>query len=57
MFRGPARLGVPVVNTFVGGGDDGTIVIEHEDRRFEGSEELVTRGFHLARDVLHPDVV
>lgn len=35
----------------------GSIVIEHEDRRFEGSEELVTRGFHLARDVLRPYLV
>ena len=57
VIRAAARLGVPVVNTVVGGGDDGTIVIEHEDRRFEGSEELVTRGFHLARDVLRPCVV
>jgi sugar phosphate isomerase/epimerase len=38
-------------------GYDGSIVIEHEDRRFEGSEELVIRGFHLARDVLRPYVV
>jgi sugar phosphate isomerase/epimerase len=35
-------------------GYDGSIVIEHEDRRFEGTEELVIRGFHLARDVLRP---
>ena len=57
VIRAAARLGVPVVKTFVGRGDDGTFVIEHEDRRFEGSEELVTRGFHLARDVLRPYVV
>jgi sugar phosphate isomerase/epimerase len=38
-------------------GYDGSIVIEHEDRRFEGSEELIIRGFHLARDVLRPYVV
>jgi sugar phosphate isomerase/epimerase len=38
-------------------GYDGPIVIEHEDRRFEGSEEAVIRGFHLARDVLRPYVV
>jgi hypothetical protein len=30
------------------------VIIEHEDRRFEGSEELVVRGFHLAREVLRP---
>jgi sugar phosphate isomerase/epimerase len=38
-------------------GYDGPIVIEHEDRRFEASEELVIRGFHLARNVLRPLVV
>jgi sugar phosphate isomerase/epimerase len=38
-------------------GYDGPVVIEHEDRRFEGSEELVIRGFHLARRVLAPYVV
>jgi sugar phosphate isomerase/epimerase len=37
-------------------GYDGAIVIEHEDRRFEGSEALVKRGFTLARDVLRPYV-
>jgi hypothetical protein len=36
---------------------NGSIVIEHEDRMFESSEELVTQGFHLARDVLPPYVV
>jgi sugar phosphate isomerase/epimerase len=35
-------------------GFDGTISIEHEDRSFEGEEELVKRGFLLARDVLRP---
>lgn len=33
-------------------GYDGPVIIEHEDRTFEGTEELVIRGFHLARDVL-----
>ena len=45
--------------TFAGlyrAGYDGPIVIEHEDRRFEGSDELVKRGFLLARDVLAPFV-
>jgi sugar phosphate isomerase/epimerase len=37
-------------------GYDGPVVIEHEDRRFEGSEEAVRRGFLLARDVLRPFV-
>jgi sugar phosphate isomerase/epimerase len=37
-------------------GYDGPIVIEHEDRKFEGTDELVKRGFLLARDVLRPYV-
>ncbi|BCH14074.1 sugar phosphate isomerase/epimerase family protein [Mesorhizobium sp. L-2-11] len=37
-------------------GYDGPIIIEHEDRRFEGSDENVKRGFLLARDVLRPFV-
>jgi sugar phosphate isomerase/epimerase len=35
-------------------GYDGDIIIEHEDRDFEGTEELVKRGFLLARDILRP---
>lgn len=35
-------------------GYDYVISIEHEDRAFEGDEELVKRGFYLARDVLKP---
>ena len=35
-------------------GYDGPVIIEHEDRRFEGSEDKVKRGFLLARDVLKP---
>jgi sugar phosphate isomerase/epimerase len=38
-------------------GYDHVVSIEHEDRRFEGDEELVKRGFLLARDVLRPHVV
>ena len=37
-------------------GYDGPIIIEHEDRKFEGTDELVKRGFLLARDVLRPYV-
>jgi sugar phosphate isomerase/epimerase len=37
-------------------GYDGPVIIEHEDRRFEGSDDLVKRGFLLARDVLRPFV-
>lgn len=35
-------------------GYDGPIVIEHEDRNFEATEELVKKGFLLARDILRP---
>lgn len=35
-------------------GYDGPVIIEHEDRDFEGTEERVKRGFLLARDVLAP---
>jgi sugar phosphate isomerase/epimerase len=35
-------------------GYDGPMIIEHEDRRFEGSDDRVKRGFLLARDVLRP---
>ena len=35
-------------------GYDHIISIEHEDRNFEGSEELVKRGFLIARDALRP---
>jgi sugar phosphate isomerase/epimerase len=33
---------------------DYVVSIEHEDRVFEGEEELVKRGFYLSRDVLKP---
>lgn len=35
-------------------GYDYVISIEHEDRMFEGTEELVKRGFLIARDTLQP---
>ena len=35
-------------------GYDDVISIEHEDRAFEKTEDLVKRGFLLARDVLRP---
>ena len=35
-------------------GYDGPVVIEHEDRAFEGTDEKLERGFRLARDVLRP---
>jgi sugar phosphate isomerase/epimerase len=38
-------------------GYEGVICIEHEDRKFEGTDELVKRGFLLARNALAPYVV
>jgi len=38
-------------------GYDGPIIIEHEDRRFEGTVEIVKRGFEIARNVLQPFIV
>lgn len=32
----------------------GPVLIEHEDRDFEGGDDKVKRGFALARDVLAP---
>ena len=37
-------------------GYEGDCIIEHEDRKFEGTDELVKRGFLLARDTLRPYV-
>lgn len=37
-------------------GYDGPVIIEHEDRVFEGSDDKIKRGFLLARDVLDPYV-
>ena len=45
------------VAALYGVGYRGTISIEHEDRSFEGDEDLVKRGFLLARDVLRPLIV
>jgi sugar phosphate isomerase/epimerase len=44
------------VAALYGAGYGGTISVEHEDRRFEGDEELVKRGFLIARDALRPYV-
>lgn len=35
-------------------GYQGDCIIEHEDRGFEGTDELLKRGFLIARDVLQP---
>jgi sugar phosphate isomerase/epimerase len=38
-------------------GYDYVVSIEHEDRRFEGTDELVKRGFLLARNAVRPLIV
>src|SRR5436305_13847271 len=35
-------------------GYDHVLSVEHEDRRFEGTPELVERGFAIARETLRP---
>lgn len=35
-------------------GYDGPIIIEHEDKDFESTDELLKRGFLIARDILQP---
>ncbi|MET1231832.1 MAG: sugar phosphate isomerase/epimerase [Candidatus Limnocylindrales bacterium] len=46
-----------VVRALYGAGYEGDCIIEHEDRKFEGTDELVKRGFLLARNTLRPYVV
>jgi sugar phosphate isomerase/epimerase len=48
--------GAVVFRALYQAGYDGPIIIEHEDRGFEETDELVKRGFLLARDVLSPYV-
>jgi len=42
------------ISTLYRFGYDYVLSIEHEDRKFEGSEEIVKRGFLLSRDILKP---
>lgn len=42
------------ISALYGAGYDYVVSIEHEDRAFEKTEELVQRGFFIARDVLRP---
>jgi sugar phosphate isomerase/epimerase len=35
-------------------GFEGDCIIEHEDRRFEGTDQKVKQGFLIARDILRP---
>ena len=45
---------VKFVETLKSVGYDYVVSIEHEDRDYEGDEELVKKGFYLSRDVLKP---
>ena len=57
--RMPGLGEVKWADTFAGlyrAGYDGPVIIEHEDRNFEGSDTAIKRGFALARDVLRPFV-
>jgi sugar phosphate isomerase/epimerase len=44
----------PIFSALWRSGYDGDVIIEHEDRDFEGTDDLVKRGFLLARDILRP---
>jgi sugar phosphate isomerase/epimerase len=50
---GEAEWG-PIFSALWRAGYDGDVIIEHEDKDFEGDDELVKRGFLLARDILRP---
>jgi len=57
--RMPGLGDVDWAATFAGlyrAGYDGPVIIEHEDRTFEGNDADIKRGFLLARDVLRPFV-
>jgi len=45
------------VSALYAAGYDWVISVEHEDRKFEGSLELVQRGFLVARNTLRPLIV
>jgi sugar phosphate isomerase/epimerase len=42
------------ISALYGVGYDYVVSIEHEDRAFEKTEELVIRGFQISRDILKP---
>ena len=50
---GEVRWG-PFMSALYSSGYDYVISVEHEDRAFEATEDLVKRGFCLTRDVLKP---
>jgi len=45
------------ISALYAAGYDWVVSIEHEDRKFEGSLELVQRGFLLARNAIRPLIV
>jgi sugar phosphate isomerase/epimerase len=45
------------ISALYAAGYDWVVSIEHEDRKFEGSLELVRRGFLLARNAIRPLIV
>jgi len=45
------------ISTLYAIGYDWVVSIEHEDRKFEGTPELVERGFLIARNALRPLIV
>ena len=45
---------VEVYGALYRAGYDGVVSVEHEDRSFEKTQELVERGFLIARDALRP---
>jgi sugar phosphate isomerase/epimerase len=51
---GRARCGSLIAALYRDVGYDFVVSIEHEDRAFEATEELVKRGFLIARDALKP---
>ena len=50
---GDADWGV-IFSALYRAGYDSDIIIEHEDRDFEKTDELIKRGFLIARDILRP---
>ncbi len=51
---GRRRMGSRCFGALWRAGYDGDVIIEHEDRDFEKTDDLIKRGFLLARDVLRP---
>ena len=50
----PSEIGFEIVRALYRQGFEGDCIIEHEDRRFEGTDDKVKQGFLIARDILRP---